>query len=258
MPDIVLHNEMGKRVYERLSDDIKTSINIKVYRFGLLVPDYYMSYRFFLPHFRNGINKRGAVMHEEKCKEFLVEFAKNSKNKEAFSLLCGILCHFTLDSILHPWINKLAGGKVGVHEAIEHTLDMIELQRKNLGIEHLSNYYIPYYESKELEKTMQTVYGWGNDYLKAAFNHQKLYYRICSDRFGLLNFLFGRIGGKYSSISYRNNKCSDIDFECFESLIEESIVLAMDMINAAYAFKNGAIKEDDFSLIIGNRTYLGL
>lgn len=47
MPDIVLHNEMGKRVYERLNEDIKASIVLQVFRFGLMAPDAYMSYRFF-------------------------------------------------------------------------------------------------------------------------------------------------------------------------------------------------------------------
>lgn len=257
MPDIVLHNEMGLRVLRKLNNQIVRSINYQIFKYGIMLPDYYMSYRFFLPHLRHNVNMRGAIMHEKNCQDFFVKLAKISNNDEAFSILCGVLCHFALDSTLHPLINRLAEGKVGLHEAIEHNLDMIELQKLSQERCAVVNYFTPYFESPEIEEAMKTVYGWGSDHLKAAHRHQKLYYRICSDRFGFFDFLFHNSGGKLSSISYNNRKCSNMDLACFTELVDNAVDLAIQMITVAYGYCNGTIQEIDFYRIIGNRTYLG-
>lgn len=256
MPDIVLHNEMGKRVYERLNEDIKASIVLQVFRFGLMAPDAYMSYRFFLPHFRRGINKYGKIMHEAKCKDFFVELAKNCNDNQSFSMLCGFLCHFALDSTIHPLINQMADGRAYVHTAIEHTLDMIELHKVNQTSGYISNYFTPYYESPQLMKSIRAVYGF-NDYLRTAYNHQQLYYRVCCDKYGLIELLFGQIEGKLSAFSYNTKICEGMDFTKLELQVNESIEYAYELIDSAYSFYKKINTEGDFSDLIGNRTYVG-
>ena len=223
-----------------------------------MAPDSYMSYRFFLPHFRRGINQRGAIMHEEKCKDFFMEFIDNCIDDESFSVLCGFLCHFALDSSLHPLVNQLANSEPGMHEAIEHTLDMIELQKKDCSSRCVINYFSPYYESTALNAAIKKVYGWEDDYLKTSYRHQKLYYWICSDRYGLINRLLKRFTGKLSSISYHTKKCTNLNLEEFDPLVEESILLAIKLISSAFTLRKRAIKEIEFAEMIGNRTYIGV
>lgn len=256
MPDIVLHNEMGKRVYERLNEDIKAAIIVQVFRFGLMAPDAYMSYRFFFPHFRHGINKRGAILHETKCKDFFVELAKNCDDKESFSVLCGFLCHFALDSTVHPLINQIADGRSYVHTAIEHSLDMIELRKINQTSGYVPRYFTPYYDLISLNETIRTIYGY-DGYLKTAYNHQKLYYRICCDEYGVIDRLFGRFGGKLSAFSYNTKICNGMNYTKLELKVNESVEYAYALINSAYSFCKKIKTESDFTDLIGNRTYVG-
>lgn len=259
MPDIVLHNEMATKVLNRIDKNISNFISKPAFFFGVMAPDSYMLYRFFLPHFRKGINKRGAVMHENKCEDLLLELARRSEdNEETFSILSGFLCHFALDSVLHPLINQISNGQAGMHEAIEHALDMRELNNKGQSTGDIVKLFVPYIESKDLSTAIYKVYGWNDKYYKEAYIHQQIYYRICSDRFGVLNLLLKHMNGKLSSVSYHNSKCKLSHLERFDLLIEESIILAEKMIDAAYMFKIRSVEEEYFVDSIGNRNYLGL
>ena len=257
MPDIVLHNEMATRVLERLDKKILIRIDVSVFRYGVMAPDAYMSYRFFLPHFRHGINRRGAIMHEKKCGDFLIGLAHNCHDDKDFSILCGFICHFALDSTLHPLINQLTVGQSGMHEAVEHALDMMVLRKKGYKSGYVTNYFSVYYECASLANTMKAVYGWGDDCLKTAYNHQKLYYQICCDRFGLINLILKHCRGKLSSLSYNNTKCNAMNLERLDELINESIELAVKMINAASALFTENSNEEDFVQLVKNRNYLG-
>lgn len=257
MPDIVLHNEMATGVLEGLDKKILTRINVSVFRYGVMAPDSYMSYRFFLPHFRHGINRRGAIMHEKKCGDFLVRLAHDCHDDKDFSMLCGVICYFALDSTLHPLINQLTIGQPGMHAAVEHALDMLVLRKKGCKSGYVTNYFSTYYESALLANTMKAVYGWGDDHLKTAYRHQKLYYQICCDRFGLINLILKHFNGKLSSLSYNNTKCNTMNLEKFNELTNESIELAIKMIDAASALFTENINEEDFVQLVKNKNYLG-
>lgn len=258
MPDIVLHNEMATRVLRRLDEKIITRIDESVFQYGVMAPDAYMSYRFIFPrYFRHGINKRGAIMHEKKCGEFLIRLAHNCHDDKDFSILCGFICHFALDSTLHPLINQLTDGHAGMHEAVEHALDMMVLRKKGHTSGYVTSCFSDYYKCASLANTMKVVYGWSDDYLKTAYNYQKLYYHICCDRLGLINVILKRCRGKLSSLSYNNTKCDTMNLERFNELTNESIEVAIKMINAANALFTENCKEDNFVQLVKNRSYLG-
>ena len=164
MPDIVLHNEMATRVLRRLDEKIITRIDESVFQYGVMAPDAYMSYRFIFPrYFRHGINKRGAIMHEKKCGEFLIRLAHNCHDDKDFSILCGFICHFALDSTLHPLINQLTDGHAGMHEAVEHALDMMEegfkefFEKEVPGNPQKAEYLIPIFIGELLEQGKMSV-----------------------------------------------------------------------------------------------------
>lgn len=258
MPDIVLHNEMGKKVLTLLPEEIKTAIYDNVFIFGLMIPDAYMSYRFFAPHFRNGINKRGAIMHDKLCNAFLMKLSKNAIGVDDFSVICGVICHYALDSTLHPLINDISHGRPELHEALEHALDIRELSRKGLSINELSLYFAPYFDCSCLKKSLKEVYEWDDMYFEVSYRHMMLYYHVATDRLGLINMLFQGVSGRLSSISYRNKKCFDLDLNIFNALIEEAINKSVDMIKALFAYKNNEIDEEKLSTLYGNLTYAGV
>ena len=51
MPDIIVHNRMGRTVYKKLPPEISSEIDRETYRLGLLGPDPYALYRFFAPDY---------------------------------------------------------------------------------------------------------------------------------------------------------------------------------------------------------------
>ena len=258
MPDIVLHYEVGVKVLEHLDNRIKSGINHKVFKYGLMVPDAYMSYRFFTPHFRHGVNKRGAIMHERMCNKFLVKLSLDELNVNDFSVLCGVICHYAVDSTMHPLINKIAQDRPEIHEAMEHALDVRELNRKGLSIAQINHYFAPYYDCSALRDAIREVYGWDGRYLKASYRHMQFYYNIAADRLGLINLLFQKAPGRLSSISYKNKKCCNQDLGIFDTLIEEAIEKSVSMISALVAYQNGEIGVESLSSTYGNLTYTGV
>ena len=120
MPDIVVHTKFGAEVFGRTEPDIDRDI----YNFGLLGPDPYLFYRWYVPPFRHRVNRYSAVMHRERTGGFLTELARRAVGDRAVvSYLCGFLCHYALDAATHPYINEKAGYSAVMHMAIEHRLD---------------------------------------------------------------------------------------------------------------------------------------
>ena len=257
MPDVVLHNTVGEKAVNLLSSEIKELIIPEVFRLGVLGPDPYILYRFFMPRFRNGINRRSGVMHRTKTGEFLMELARNSQSKEAFSYLSGFLCHYALDSTAHPLVYDLQGDKGYMHMAIEHKLDVIELNKQGKQLRDIIKYFPKYTDLPVAKKAMKKVYGWDDDYYKIGYRHTRILFWIIKDQHGILNFLLGWKRWKFAALSFRTKLCDNMDLSGFEAIETEAIELAARLITAAYEYRSGNIDENALRDIIGNRSYAG-
>ena len=156
MPDIIVHNRMGRTVYKKLPPEISSELDRETYRLGLLGPDPYALYRFFAAPFRHGIHTRMSEMHQTRTADFLVEMAKNSESKEMFSYLCGFLCHYALDSTAHPYIDALSKDQVYLHMAIERRLDLLELEKMGASLSNrpiTGGFFVPF-----LPESMRQAY----------------------------------------------------------------------------------------------------
>lgn len=87
MPDIALHNIMGRIVYQSLNEEIQQMINKRVFSLALNGPDLFSFYNIFLKPFRKGINYRSGIMHDSKTGEYLIQLAKIVIQKKAFHML---------------------------------------------------------------------------------------------------------------------------------------------------------------------------
>ena len=270
MPDIVVHNRMGREVYKKLPAEISSRIDREIFRIGLLGPDPYSLYRFFAFPFRNGIHRRMGDMHLRKTNDFLVEMAKHSRTGEMFSYLCGFMCHYALDSVTHPYINELSDYKGYMHMAIEHKLDEIELDRMGMKLADrpiTRGFYpsfLPESMHADYDTVMKNVYGWEDGWtkFKASYLHHKLYSYLAEDPSGLINLIFCRAphelaNGKITSVSYRSHLCDGMSFEDFEKLRRKSVKRAIELIEAAYSFCNDKISEEELRSIIGYKNYVG-
>ena len=244
MPDIIVHNRMGRTVYKNLPPEISSEIDREIYRLGLLGPDPYALYRFFAAPFRHGIHTRMSEMHQTKTADFLIEMAKNSESREMFSYLCGFLCHYALDSTAHPYIDALSKDQVYMHMAIERRLDLQELEKMGMSLSNrpiTGGFFVPFLPESmrpAYEKVVKAVYGWDDAWSKyrSSYMHHKLFYYIVEDPTGLVDKVLRHVPrsvchGKISIVSYQSHVCDGMSFDEFEMLRRKSIRKAIKCIS---------------------------
>ncbi|HHW23113.1 MAG TPA: zinc dependent phospholipase C family protein [Clostridiaceae bacterium] len=142
---IILADEVVKRIESRR---IYEGVNKKrsLYHLGAQGPDPLFFYDCFPGRGKGALKELGDVMHEERTGAFLLKgFGKLqdvSYDKRWMNIaiyMCGFICHFTLDRLLHPyvfwaadqWIWGVDGTPVTVtHMQVETALDVIYWREK--------------------------------------------------------------------------------------------------------------------------------
>lgn len=146
MPGFTTHYLFGVRMYHKLTDtEIKKMLkrNLGPFRFGMQGPDlfFYNPFYIFGPEERN----IGSLMHETEVNNFFRNYltqAERLKRREdreaALSYFYGFLCHYALDTAIHPYVyyrsgyevNKEKGKKesFSLHTYIEALMDTILLK----------------------------------------------------------------------------------------------------------------------------------
>ena len=249
MPDIIVHTAFGAEVYERTGLDVDRDI----YDFGLLGPDPYLFYRFYLPPFRHRINRYSSTMHRRYTGDFLTELALRAKdNREVFSYLCGFLCHYALDSNTHPYINRKAKNSFAMHMAIEHKLDNLN------GGEIRIPPFPPESMKPEVGGAITKIYGWSGAWEKLRQGHRDMtpFYRLVRDESGIMDGVAGKTHTKLALISYRSKELDDMDLRGFYPLYRRALDDAVRFIEAARAFVDGGIDEARLRAVIGSRSYI--
>lgn len=150
MPALITHNFFGQDVYDRLFGTIGgTQDEAQAFLLGNQGPDP-LFYSIIYPSLREH-NRLGHVMHNEKPSELLKAFKDSLAILDEDELPAGrayafgFLCHYTLDSVMHPFIyfneyRLCDAGEPGlsradgneVHAVIESELDeMMLFTRRN-------------------------------------------------------------------------------------------------------------------------------
>ena len=249
MPDIVVHTAFGAEVLDRTGTDVIRD----VFDFGLLGPDPYLFYRFYVPPFRNRVNRYASVMHRERTGDFLIELAQRSVgSREAFSYLAGFLCHYALDSDTHPYINRKAKDSGVMHMAIEHKLDNMNGGKIRIPP------FLPDSLKEPVGGAIGRIYGWDDAWEKLRQGHKdmKPFYRLAEDKSGLLDRLAGRTHTKLALVSYRSKALDDMDLRGFYPLYRRALDDAVRYIGAAEAFAAGSMDEAQLRAVIGSRSYI--
>lgn len=254
MPDIIVHTRFGEEVAEKTGLDVDRDI----FRFGLLGPDPYLFYRFYLPPFRNRVNRYSSVMHRERTGDFLTELARRAKGSRGmFSYLAGFLCHYALDSNTHPYINRKAKNSAAMHMAIEHQLDKSRTADYSGGEIRIPP-FLPASMRDGVGGAIKTIYGWDDAWEKLRQGRRDMapFYRIVADEHGRLDAFARRTHSKLKLISYRSRAIEDMDLRGFEPLYRRAVDDAVRYIKAAQAFVGGEIDEEGFRAVIGSRSYI--
>lgn len=249
MPDIVVHTAFGAEVLARTG----LGADRDIYDFGLLGPDPYLFYRFYVPPFRNRVNRYASVIHRERTGDFLIELARRSRgSREVFSYLAGFLCHYALDSNTHPYINRKSKGSAVMHMAIEHKLDNM-----NGGDVRIPP-FLPESMKDAVGGAITAVYGWPDAWEKLRQGHRDMapFYRLVTDRKGRLDRFASKTHTKLELVSYRSKALDSMDLRGFCPLYRRALDDAVRYIEAARAYADGMIDEAALRAVIGSRSYI--
>lgn len=130
MPNTYAHYRFGQDVKRKLlqsgDSDIRRLIDSdqQLYMIGLHGPDILFYYH---PLWNNPISNIGFSMHNWTGRRFLQQAVdavnRNTSRRAATAYLIGFVCHFTLDSICHPYVEEVIHQDGFDHTEIEGAFD---------------------------------------------------------------------------------------------------------------------------------------
>ena len=219
MPSSVTHSYFCEDVLSKCNNYVKNKLinhinYLKVFGQG---PDPYFFYDFHLTNRSKDIHKiNRAMQHTKINKHFvkLINYINDNEyysNAEVMTYLYGQICHYTLDTTVHPYIIYSTGiydednpetfKYNGLHEEMEYYIDCYLINRReNI---HPKKYKV-YKEifnidkfGKELnlciDSVIKEVYGFDNAakiYYKSIMDMKKFYYVFNYDRFGIKKLVY--------------------------------------------------------------------
>lgn len=122
MPANYAHHRFGKLVLQQMPADVKRSVQRfrRMFDMGLHGPDLFFYYNPFL---KTAVGDLGNSFHCETGREFFGRVCAVAKTEPARAYLYGVLAHYCLDSVCHPYVQKIVDiGEAG-HVALESEFD---------------------------------------------------------------------------------------------------------------------------------------
>ena len=140
MPAFYAHLRFGEEVTQLLPAPFQNLISTypEAFALGTQGPDILFYHQ---PMKQNDIRRRGTYLHSLSGETFFAEQAKKmtiakdleellTKNGAFAAYICGFLCHFTLDTLCHPFINEHSNEEVS-HGKIESEFDKYVRKQSN-------------------------------------------------------------------------------------------------------------------------------
>lgn len=128
MPASYAHYRFGKQLLPKLPKHVRQTIQHfrRMYDLGLQGPDFFFYYN---PFIRTATGQLGETFHQQSGQEFFPHACKAASSEAAEAYLYGLLAHYCLDSICHPFINQLVTIGEAEHVALESEFDRFLLVR---------------------------------------------------------------------------------------------------------------------------------
>ena len=109
MPATVVHSFFAKDVYDILPTEINQKLNLKRCKMFGQSTDSLMFYNLFSIMPGKDIRKFQSYFHSHKTRDFFLNLLhyihdNNIEDVDTYSFLVGFICHYALDSTLHPYI----------------------------------------------------------------------------------------------------------------------------------------------------------
>lgn len=134
MPAVYAHYRMGVALLPTLPADVRRTIQRfrRLFDVGLHGPDIFFYHN---PVMRTAVGTLGSKYHAQTGREFfqrVCRVARLDNSEAAQAYIYGVLCHYVLDSICHPFILEQAERGPALHTQIEAEFDrfLLELDGK--------------------------------------------------------------------------------------------------------------------------------
>lgn len=118
MPASYAHYRFGKLVLPNLPPEVRQCIQRfrRLYDTGLQGPDPFFYYNPFL---KTSVGDLGNLFHNQTGQEFFTHACTQANSEAALSYLYGLLGHYCLDSVCHPFVNSMVNIGEARHVALE-------------------------------------------------------------------------------------------------------------------------------------------
>ncbi len=190
MPAIFTHIQFGKEVVATLPTELRELIerNPAPFYLGTQGPDILFYHKPFKKKAKNPVRKQGWDMHAESAAPFFERVAKiladtPTEAEKAYAL--GFLCHFTLDSQCHPFIDGRSIDGLS-HGKIEAELDKLFFQRAGYPTRgfNAATLFFPYEEGV---KASASLLGVPEKNMQIAIKSMRKINRLFSHKWGLVH-----------------------------------------------------------------------
>ncbi len=263
MPSAITHYLCGQRVLENLKDrNIVKVVDENAFAWGCQGPDFLFCHR-FLPWMRGeSISQYGSKIHAcdpNKVLTSLISYIKEKKELASSSYFLGFVCHYSLDSVAHPYVDFLADKlenenvkieKGNGHVIIESTLDTIFLRYEKEAIpsEVKLQDYFPKNES--VQKSIAQMY---KSLILDLFDEDVSYEKIfqsTQDAISIFTLLNDKSGLKRSILD-KFGKGFKFDFAShFRPIIEDDEIDYANVSKATWKdYSTNERNEDFFKLV---------
>lgn len=134
MPSTYAHYRMGVALLPTFPADVRRTIQRfrRMFDVGLHGPDIFLYYNVLLP---TATGSLGSKYHAQTGREFFqraCRVARLEKSEAVQAYIYGVMCHYALDSMCHPFVREQASAGNATHGEIEAEFDrfLLETDRK--------------------------------------------------------------------------------------------------------------------------------
>lgn len=136
MPASYAHYRFGKLLLPNLPPDVRQCIQRfrRMYDMGLQGPDFFFYYN---PVMSTTIGELGKTFHRQSGQEFFPVACRAASTEAARAYLYGLLGHYCLDSVCHPFVNRLVEIGEAKHVLLESEFERFLLEKDREPAPHL-------------------------------------------------------------------------------------------------------------------------
>ena len=122
MPAHYAHHRFGKQLLKTMPADARQCIQRfrRMFDAGLQGPDIFFYYN---PYWKTPVGQLGKTFHRMTGAEFFAAACKGASSEAAMAYFYGLLGHYCLDSVCHPFVNQLDAAGEAKHVILEAEFD---------------------------------------------------------------------------------------------------------------------------------------